>query len=314
MRVIALWLMAAMSIVWTTPAQARKGEVALTFDDLPALTLFNNQPYVNYLTEMLLRGLRRHHLPAIGFVNEGKLADIDRTQQIGVLRDWVKAGMDLGNHTFSHGSPNTMDVDAYIADIARGEPVTRQLLARRHRTLRWFRYPYLETGATPQIKQRIDNWLAAHHYGIAPVTLENSDWMFAEPYDDAIALHDEAMRKRIKAQYLAYTDRMIDWHEQAAKGMFGRQVALVMLLHASRLNADSIDDLAALLKRHKLRAVTLEKAMKDPAYRTPDTYVGADGIDWLERWSDALHKPLPWNTFRDPPKDIQAEYNKVDND
>jgi hypothetical protein len=36
-----------------------------------------------------------------------------------------------------------------IADIAKGEPVTRALLAERGRKLGWFRHPYLETG-TPR--------------------------------------------------------------------------------------------------------------------------------------------------------------------
>jgi hypothetical protein len=70
---------------------APTGQVALTFDDLPALSLFNDQPYVNYINDTLLLGLKRHHLPAIGFVNEGKLDAIDRTQQIANLEKWLSA-------------------------------------------------------------------------------------------------------------------------------------------------------------------------------------------------------------------------------
>lgn len=55
--------------------------------------------------------------------------------------------MELGNHTFSHESPEHTWTRAYIADIRRGAEVTSKLLARRHRRLRWFRHPYLETGS-----------------------------------------------------------------------------------------------------------------------------------------------------------------------
>ena len=103
---------------------AEAGKVALTFDDLPALTLFKDQPYVNYLNDMLLRGLKRHRLPAIGFVNEGKLDAIDRPQQIANLRKWLDAGMTIGNHTFSHESPDALGAKGYIDDIVRVEPVT----------------------------------------------------------------------------------------------------------------------------------------------------------------------------------------------
>jgi len=85
-----------------------------------------------------------------------------------------------------------------------------------------------------------------------------------------------------------------------------------MLLHATRLNADCIDDLAAILKRAKLQPVSLETAMKDSAYRTRDPYAGKDGIDWLERWSIELHKELPWDSYSDVPADIKADYDKVD--
>ena len=66
--VLALLLMGAPML-----ARAEAGKVALTFDDLPGLSLVQDQPYVNYLNVMLLRGLKRHRLPAIGFVNESKL-------------------------------------------------------------------------------------------------------------------------------------------------------------------------------------------------------------------------------------------------
>ena len=87
-----------------------------------------------------------------------------------------------------------------------------------------------------------------------------------------------------------------------------------MLLHATRLNADCIDDFAAMLKRENLQPVSLKKAMKDAAYRTRDPYVGKDGIEWLERWSMALHKDLPSDSYTDVPKDIEAQYDQVDRD
>jgi peptidoglycan/xylan/chitin deacetylase (PgdA/CDA1 family) len=263
---------------------------------------------------MLLRGLKHHRLPAIGFVNESKLDLIDRTAQIANLQKWLDAGFDLGNHTFSHESPDELGPTGYIVDIARGELVTRTLLAARGRRLAWFRHPYLETGAPEASKQEINHWLREHGYRIAPVTIDADDWEFAEPYDDAISRHDEARRRRIQRQYLDYTERTIAWYQRASDVLFGRQIALVMLLHATRLNADSMDELAQVLKRRHLRAVTLDRAMRDPAYRLGDPYVGHDGIDWMERWAAELHRELPWDSWQDPPREIVAEYDLTNND
>lgn len=286
----------------------------MTFDDLPALTQLHSQAYVNYANEMILRGLKRHHYPAIGFVNEGKFDDLVREEQIDILEKWLTAGMDLGNHTFSHDSPNTMTAEAYIEDIARGEKVTRPLLASHHKELKYFRHPYLETGMPLAEKEKIDHWLTAHGYTIAPVTMENSDWLFAEPYDDAIARHDEARVARIKGAYLAYTAKVIPWYQAAAHALLGRKMSYVMLLHSTRLNADCIEDLAILLKKNQLNPVTLEKAMRDPAYKIHDRYAGKEGLEWIERWALELHKELPWDDFTEPPAEIQAEYDKVDGD
>jgi peptidoglycan/xylan/chitin deacetylase (PgdA/CDA1 family) len=308
----ALALMACLAI--GASARAATGKVALTFDDLPNLTVSADQPYVNYLNDILLRSLQRHRLPAIGFVNESKLDEIDRGQQIANLEKWLDAGMTLGNHTFSHESPDILGAQGYIEDIARGEPVVRGLLKQHGKSLNWFRHPYLETGFPEAVKRQIDDWLAAHGYRIAPVTIDADDWEFAEPYDDAISRHEEARRLRIKAQYLAYTERTVAWYQSASTALFGRQIAFVMLLHATRLNADCIDDMAAILKRRKLKGVTLEEAMKDPAYRLRDPYVGHDGIDWIERWSNELHKQLPWDSWQDPPAQIVRDYDAVNND
>jgi len=307
--IFAVWLLAPGPSIG-----AETGKVALTFDDLPALTLFNDQPFVNYLNDVLLRGLKRHHLPAIGFVNESKLDAIDRAQQIANLKKWLDAGMTLGNHTFSHESPDTLGARGYIDDIVRGEPVTRGLLAARHKPLNWFRHPYLETGVPAAVKREIDDWLTGHGYRIAPVTIDADDWEFAEPYEDALSRHDEARRLRIRKQYLDYTERTVAWYQKASDALFGRQIAFVMLLHATRLNADTIDELSNILRRRKLKGVTLQEAMKDPAYRTHDPYVGHDGIDWMERWSGELHRDLPWDSWRDPPQQIVEEYDRTNND
>jgi peptidoglycan/xylan/chitin deacetylase (PgdA/CDA1 family) len=312
-KLVAL-LVAAAVLPSATEARSNRANIAVTFDDLPALTILQDQRYVTYLNTMILRGLKRHRIPATGFVNESKLDQLDRVQQIAILEQWLDASMDLGNHTFSHKSPNTLGAAGYIADIVKGEPVTRGLLAARQRRIVWFRHPYLETGQPLAVKREIDGWLLGHGYRIAPVTIDSDDWEFAEPYDDAIARHDEPRRQRIRREYLEHSAKAVRWYRAAAHALFGRDIAYVMLLHATRLNADCIDDIAALLKREKLRPVSLAKAMADPAYRTKDTYAGRDGIEWLERWSLELHKELPWDSYSEVPRDVAAEYDKVDAD
>ena len=223
------------ALLFASPAPATAappaGQIALTFDDLPALTILDDQAYVTYLNAVILRGLRAHHFPATGFVNESKLDDLDRAKQIAVLRAWLDAGMDLGNHTFSHDDPDELGAKGYTEDIAKGEAVTKVLLAEHHKRERWFRHPYLKTGSTAAAKATIDDWLAHHGYRIAPITMDADDWEFAEPYDFAISHHDVPMAAHIKSEYLGHTEAMIHWYRRASQALFHRDIPYVILLH-----------------------------------------------------------------------------------
>src|SRR5689334_4265174 len=75
-------IIALLFLAHSGVAQARDGKVALTFDDLPALTILPDQAYVDYLNIMIIRGLKRHRFPATGFVNESKLDELKRDRQI----------------------------------------------------------------------------------------------------------------------------------------------------------------------------------------------------------------------------------------
>ena len=299
-------------LLFLANGSARAEGVALTFDDLPTLALTDSFSYADTTTVRLLDGLRRNRIPATGFVNEIKLEGQDKPARIALLNEWLDAGMDLGNHGYSHLSLNKTPLPAYIFHVERGATITSALLAARGRSERWFRYPYLETGLTPEIRRDFEQWLASHRYRVAPVTLENSDWMFALPYDNAVLGNDAAGASRVRRAYLDYTEKIVGWYRKAALALLGRRPALVFLLHATRLNADSIDQLKRILRANALRPVTLDEAMNDPAYLTPDTYVGPDGDEWLSRWSATLHRDLPWDSFVGPPKDIETENTRLD--
>jgi peptidoglycan-N-acetylglucosamine deacetylase len=291
---------------------ARAEDVALTFDDLPTMALTGDAPYAAETTKALLAGLRRHGAPATGFVIGERLEGDGGVEHLRLVKAWRDAGMGLGNHTYSHASLNKTPVADYIADVERADGILRPLLVARGRPLRWFRHPFLETGQTLEARKTFETWLAAHGYRVAPVTLENSDYVFALPYDDAILRHDSVAAMRIRRAYLDHTAKAVAWYRAAAFRLLGRRPALVFLLHATRLNADTLDDLTVILRRNGLHPVSLDQAMRDPAYKLADTYAGPDGEEWLSRWSRTLHRNLPWTSFPEPPADIVTENARLD--
>jgi peptidoglycan/xylan/chitin deacetylase (PgdA/CDA1 family) len=306
--------LAVLALLALTAGPVRAEGVALTFDDLPQLALTNDAAYARSLTDDLLAGLKRRRLPAIGFVVGSKLDGPDRAARVALLEAWLKAGQPLGNHTFDHGSLNQMALGDYIADVQKNDDILRSLMSgRRHKPM-WFRHPYLETGKTLESKRGFESWLKAHGYRVAPVTLENTDWMFAYPYDEAVMKGDAAAARRIRLEYLDYTAKCVVWYRAAAQELLGRRPDWIFLLHASRLNADSIDGLAGILRRNGLKAVSLEQAMRDPAYAIPDDRPDTQGEEWLSRWAQQMHRSLPWTSFPDPPADIVAADKRLDDD
>jgi peptidoglycan/xylan/chitin deacetylase (PgdA/CDA1 family) len=313
-RATALAVLAMLASLGLGPGRARAEGVALTFDDLPQLALTDDAGYAKTINDRLLAGLRRHRLPATGFVVASKLEGQDRARRMALLEAWLKAGEALGNHTYDHASLNRTPLADYIADVQKDDDILRPLMARRRQKPVWFRHPYLETGATTEVRRGFEAWLKAHGYRVAPVTLENADWMFAYPYDEAVMKGDLAEARRIRQEYVDYTAKCVVWYREAALELLGRRPALVFLLHGSRINADSIDDLADILRHNGLKAVSLQRAMRDKAYAIRDDRPDTAGDEWLSRWAELLHRPLPWASFPEPPADIVAAEKRLDTD
>src|SRR5919109_5137922 len=74
--------------------------VAITIDDLPAAVAVSVSTGWASVTERLLATLRRHEVPAVGFVNERKLYvnDVLDSGRVALLEAWLEAGQELGNH------------------------------------------------------------------------------------------------------------------------------------------------------------------------------------------------------------------------
>lgn len=163
------WIAAIIPLLGLVAAPASAGKVANTFDDLPLFGLDATPAEGDAITANLLGGFKRHHWKVTGFVNESQLDGAARSERIDILRRWLAAGMDLGNHSYSHLSLTKTPVEVYIADVAKGEIVTKALLAQRGRSKHWYRHPYLETGPTLEIRQRFESWLDSHGYRVAAV-------------------------------------------------------------------------------------------------------------------------------------------------
>ena len=288
-----------LALLITASAQASKQkpaihrEVAVTFDDLPAPPSgvpSDNVETLKELTGKLLKSFTANRVPVVGFVNEGKIdGRKDQEARTGVLKMWLDAGLELGNHTFSHPSFQRTPLAEYEQNLIQGETLLKLLLQARGQKLRYFRHPFLQVGPDLKTRREFERFLAGRGYTIAPVTVDGDDYMFATIYARAKARGDKEAMYKVAQSYLQHMDEVFEFSEKASVDLHGYEIKQVLLLHANALNADYFDDLTSIMKGRGYKFITLGEALQDKAYRQRDDYFGQYGATWLHHWAKTRH-------------------------
>lgn len=284
--------------------------VALTFDDLPWADADVPLDSVARRTRRMLAVLRAHHAPAVAFViGRRSLAGGHADRRLDLLRAWRDAGVELGNHTWSHLSFQKTPLDRYEDDVLRGDAVPRLLMGEVGKRPRYFRPPFNQTGPTREARDAFAAFLAERGYVVAPFTVEDVDYAFDDLYRSAAG--DSARQERVGRAYLSHFDTAMAFAERLSRETFGRAIPQVLLLHADDLNALYLDRLLDRLEGRGYRFISLRTALADSAYATPDGYVGRWGISWLHRWRAGLGLPSRLREEPDPPAWILRDYQAL---
>lgn len=265
-----------------------QNKIAVTIDDLPLQRIgsYSKEQYES-LTKKLLKNLSLQKVPVIGFVNEGKLFTNNKLDEnkAALLKQWFDAGFELGNHSFSHKSANQISAVEFNCDILKGEQVIRKLVESYGKRLEYFRHPFLHTGLSLAKRDSINDFLSNHNYKIAPITFDNSEWIYAAAYDKAIKEKNEQMMNKIGEDYLSYMKLKLEYWESQSVALFSRNISQTLLIHANALNAEYFDELCEVIRKKNYVFVTLDEALKDEAYESPDTFIKNNGISWIHRWA-----------------------------
>jgi peptidoglycan/xylan/chitin deacetylase (PgdA/CDA1 family) len=242
---------------------AARLRLAITIDDLPGNEVPTPAWPKSKLMGELVRILRAHRVPApVGFVN-GIYATAQPDAELA-LRQWIEAGFELGNHTYSHLSANELTVSAFLADVARNEA----LLPAKPATdgPRYFRFPYLERGGTPEKRKSLREALHEQGYRIADVSVDFADWAFTPPFARCAAAGDETALRALSTAYLENAMAALYWSHESAQKLFGRAIPHVLLLHAIVPTARNLDALLTAYETAGVELIALRDALADPAY------------------------------------------------
>jgi peptidoglycan/xylan/chitin deacetylase (PgdA/CDA1 family) len=270
--------------------------VALTFDDLPAAGSLPKGDLRARIASALTAELTANHLTGTyGFVNAVKLENDPDAQQ--ALRIWIDAGMNIGNHTWSHLSLNGNTLEAFEREIARDEPALAEYGGARD--WHWFRYPYLWEGDTMEKRNAVRAYLSQHGYRVAQVTLDFEDYAWNDAYGRCSARKDEASIAWLRQSYLENAAEYLRLGREEERIAFGHEIPNVLLLHATAFTTLMLPDLLDLLRKEGFRFAPLAKVEKNPVYAQNPGAALQYGGTLPDQFMDA--RRLPYPPFKDKP-------------
>jgi peptidoglycan-N-acetylglucosamine deacetylase len=283
-------LMVSAAAMMAAVAPARAQQIAFTWDDLPAHSALPPGETRVEIGRKLIAAMKEAHLPPVyGFLN-GILTE-EEPLSTPMLKDWHDAGLQLGNHTWSHMNLNQHSLAEWEADTLRNEAPLKSYMGSDD--WHWLRYPNLAEGDTLQKREGARKFLAEHGYKIAAVTMSFGDYLYNGPYARCVAKNDAASVAQLEASYLAAADATIAYTRSMSNELYGRDIPYVLLMHVGALDARMLPRLLKLYRDKGFSFISLQDAEKDPFYKN-DLDLSLSPIpDTLEEAMRARNLALP---------------------
>jgi peptidoglycan/xylan/chitin deacetylase (PgdA/CDA1 family) len=258
MRYIILFLL-AINIAFS------QNHMVITIDDLPYT--YSGKLAKSVRDSILIKitdTLSAKSAIATGFVI-GKNID---TNSINLITYFTSKGNTIANHTFSHYSANKVDADLFCNDIAK----CSEIISNMDNYDPFFRYPMLHTGNTEVKRDSITNYLSAEKLIIAPVTLDNDEYLYNKYYVDSIASGNFAAADSIADEYLRYMSALCKKAIADSNPSSNYPNTQILLLHANLINSKYLGQLLDILKADSWQFISLEEAAKNvPPENTEST-------------------------------------------
>lgn len=255
---------------------AFSAEVAITLDDLPYVNPSQNSPDEGLAIVKAVNGaLSLHGITATGFVVGGQISRKTKP----ALQAFIDEGHQVGNHSWTHPDYGTLTVKEFRKEVHKTDRALRGWMG----DTKFFRFPYLREGETPEAKADAESVLAALGYVNAPVSIDNDEWRYNSEYTKALAAGDVIRAKAIGTEYLGHIQERTVHFQTLAQDNLGRDVKHILLLHMNKINADYLGDLLDWYAGQGWSFISLKEAMSDPLYSAPDLYAGPRGLSQIER-------------------------------
>lgn len=278
----ALALLLALGADAAAPAPTEPGRPLLvTVDDLPIAGKGpESAAERRALTEAQLKALAQHGIHAVGFVTWG---NVRSSEDVALLELWLQAGHELGNHTDKHLSYTATDFEPYRADVESARLRLVELLAPHGKVPRFFRYPFLREGNTQAKLEAMRRYLGETGQRNLPVTIDDQDWSFDGPWQQAGRAGDLKLKEELAQDYHAALRLAVRHHERQGDELLGRALPQVLLLHANAIGGAEWPRLFEWLRATGHRFAAADEVLADPVFAELPPVVAPYGYGLWDR-------------------------------
>jgi peptidoglycan/xylan/chitin deacetylase (PgdA/CDA1 family) len=296
---VVLWTGRSSAQTIPHPVTSLKGvKVAITVDDLPT----HGDPFPGIdrdaISRAILAAFANNDVKgAWGFTNEAW-----DEKEFDILKEWLRAGYPLGNHTFSHLDLDKVDVRTYTADIAHQDQILGSLanfsplIAKR----KMFRYPFLAEGSSLAKRNEVRQYLFSQGYRVAEVTTDYLDWTWTDAYRRCLINTDAKSINWLRAHVNDAADRYLSLSVDMARKLFHRDIDQILLIHIGAFDALTLDGILREWRSKGVKLIPLEEALKDPIYKINPNLPNEGGLSFLEQIAEARDfdtRPFTENTY-----------------
>ncbi len=289
------------ALILTPGAKAHARDIALTFDDCPRKTdkLMTGMERAKKITDQL----KKSEVKQVAFFCNSPSRMTDGKER---LEHFAAEGHIIANHSANHDDLNTTDVQLYTQRIGQAHDELKGFSNFR----KWFRYPYLREGKTPEKINAVRSYLAKTGYLNAYVTVDNADWYMDDLLVKAVAAGKKYNVKKLCGAYKSIIGDEADFYDDISLKALGRSVKHVLLLHETDLNALCIGEVILELRRRGWNIISPDEAYADPiAMREPSVHVRLNQGRVVALAEERGYKGRIYSKWNER-KDIEAAFKK----
>jgi peptidoglycan/xylan/chitin deacetylase (PgdA/CDA1 family) len=234
-------------------------QIAITLDDAPfGYSAGMSDESKGEAFDRILDALKKYGVTATFLVTASNISEENK-----VILDRAKAaGHQLGNHTNYHSNLNEVSAATYMADIDQCKE-----LAGDWFNSNYFRYSFLRRGNTREKRDSVYAHLDAKGYVIAPVSIDNDEWIYNRDFSIALSKNNRKAMDSIGRAYVIYMGEISNRYKDLSIKLTSRQVSQILLIHANPINSYYLDQLLDWYKSNGWTFITLDEAMKDEIYQ-----------------------------------------------